>query len=464
MPIRLYNTLTRRKQLFEPIDPDRITLYVCGPTVYNYAHIGNARPPVVFDLLTRLLRRHYPRVIYARNITDVDDKIIKAAEQQNVAISEITDFFTKAYRADMAGLGVMPPDLEPCATDHMGEMIAMIEQLIKTDHAYESEHHVLFAVDSYPDYGTLSGRCLDEMLDGARVEVAQYKRAAADFVLWKPSSDQQPGWDSPWGRGRPGWHIECSAMSKAHLGETIDIHGGGNDLKFPHHENERAQSVCAHGGKPFANYWVHNGFVTLDNDKMSKSLGNVVTVHELLQRYPGEVLRLVLMSAHYRQPLDWSEEAIKQAGKQLDRIYRALDRLSKIEPPAEPIDPPAALLEALEDDLNTPKALSVLSALVTDANNAKTPGQQQTAKASLLAAGELLGLLQEDPGQWLKGQTPQSTGADLKESTIDQWVAKRSQARKDRDFAESDRIRDFLAEHGIVLDDGPNETRWRFDR
>jgi cysteinyl-tRNA synthetase len=464
MSIKLYNTLTRRKEVFKPIDAQRVTMYVCGPTVYNYAHIGNARPPVVFDLLSRLLRRHYRQVVYARNITDVDDKIMNAARKQDVAISEITDFFANAYRADMAQLGVIPPDIEPCATDHIDEMVGMIEQLIKDGHAYESESHVLFEVSTFPGYGELSGRCLDDLQVGARVEVADYKRAPADFVLWKPSSEEQPGWHSPWGRGRPGWHLECSAMSEAHLGDTIDIHGGGNDLKFPHHENERAQSICAHAGKPFANYWVHNGFVTMNSDKMSKSEGNVVTVHELLNQYPGEVLRLVLMTAHYRQPLDWSEEAINQAGNQLDRIYRALDGLTRIEVPADLIEPPAPLLEALEDDLNTPKALSVLSTLVSDANNAETPKQQQTAKAALLAAGELLGLLQEDPGQWLKGQAPQSTGAKLDETSIDEWVAKRTQARNDRDFAESDRIRDFLNEHGIVLDDGPDGSRWRFER
>ena len=464
MPIRLYNTLSRRKELFKPIDPRRVTLYVCGPTVYNYAHIGNARPPVVFDLLSRLLRRHYHRVIYARNITDVDDKIIDAAREQNVAINEITDFYTRAYRRDMAGLGVTAPDIEPCATDHMEQMVNMIEQLTKDGHAYESEGHVLFEVSTFPGYGELSGRSLDDMLAGARVEIASYKRAPADFVLWKPSSDEQPGWDSPWGRGRPGWHIECSAMSEAHLGETIDIHGGGNDLKFPHHENERAQSVCAHAGKAFANYWVHNGFVTMNSDKMSKSVGNVVTVHDLLKQYPGEVLRLVLMSAHYRQPLDWSKQAINQAGNQLDRIYRALEGLAGIEVPTGEIEPPVALLEALEDDLNTPRALSVLSTLVSDANNAKTPGQRQTAKASLLAAGDLLGLLQEDPCQWLKGQASQPTGGKLDEASIDEWVAKRSRARKDRNFAESDRIRDFLNEHGVVLDDKPEGSRWRFER
>jgi cysteinyl-tRNA synthetase len=464
MSIRLFNTLTRNKEEFQPLDPERVTMYVCGPTVYNYAHIGNARPPVVFDLLNRLLRRHYPQVVYARNITDVDDKIMDAAREQSVPIEQISDFYAEAYRQDMAGLGVTPPDIEPCATGHMGEMIAMIEQLVSEGHAYSSQGHVLFDVSTFPEYGKLSGRSVEDMLAGARVEVAKYKTDPADFILWKPSSADQPGWDSPWGRGRPGWHIECSAMSETHLGDTLDIHGGGNDLKFPHHENERAQSICAHGGKPFARYWVHNGFVTMDKDKMSKSLGNVVTVHELLKQYPGEVLRLVLMSAHYRQPLDWSEEAITQAGNQLDRVYRALDSLSDIELAEDQISTPQGIMEALEDDLNTPKALSVLSRLVSEANNANSPEQRIACKAALLGAGEMLGLLQQSPADWLKGQAPDTGAAEMDEATIEEWLAKRSQARADRDFAESDRIRDLLREQGIALDDGPDGTRWRFDR
>ncbi len=359
MPLKLFNSLTRQSELFVPEHADRVTMYVCGPTVYNYVHIGNARGPVVFGVLARLLRRHFPKLIYARNITDVDDKINTAAIEQQVPISTITDKFTAAYREHMGALGVELPDLEPHATAHIPQIIAMCERLIASGHAYAAEGHVLFAVDSFPAYGQLSRRDTDEMLAGARVEVAPYKRSPGDFVLWKPSTPELPGWDSPWGRGRPGWHIECSAMCEAAFGDTIDIHCGGIDLQFPHHENEVAQSTCAHGGKVFARYWLHNGMLNMDGRKMSKSLGNVFRVDEVLASHPAEALRLALMSAHYRQPLDWTEGLIEQCVRTLDRLYGTLRDLADIK--AVPAAIPDAVESALLDDLNTPQALNELA-------------------------------------------------------------------------------------------------------
>ncbi|MCC6757258.1 MAG: cysteine--tRNA ligase, partial [Arenimonas sp.] len=359
MSIHFHNNLTRRLQAFEPADPSNVTVYLCGPTVYSYVHIGNARGPVVFDVLVKLLRRRYPKVTYARNITDVDDKINAAAQAAGVPISAITDKYTAIYRADMAALGIQPPDIEPHATAHIPHIIAMIERLIASGHAYAAEGHVLFAVDSYAEYGHLSRRSLDEMIAGARVDVAPYKRHPGDFVLWKPSTPDLPGWDSPWGVGRPGWHIECSAMSEAHLGETIDIHAGGVDLQFPHHENEIAQSTCAHGGKVFARFWLHNGMLNFGGSKMSKSVGNVSVLHELLAKHPPEALRYALLSAHYRQPLDWSDALIEQSVKTLDRLYGTLRDLSDYD-----VQPNSDILEiesALDDDLNTPSALAALN-------------------------------------------------------------------------------------------------------
>ncbi|HET7358858.1 MAG TPA: cysteine--tRNA ligase, partial [Rhodanobacteraceae bacterium] len=402
MPIALHNTLTRRTEPFAPLDPARVTMYVCGPTVYNYVHVGNARGPVVFDVLARLLRRHYPQVVYARNITDVDDKINAAAAEAGVPIGEVADRYAAAYDADMARLGVAPPDLEPRATAHMAPIIAMIEALLAGGHAYVAEGHVLFDVGSYPAYGALSGRSTDDMIAGARVEVAPYKRNATDFVLWKPSTPELPGWDSPWGRGRPGWHIECSAMSAAHLGPTIDIHAGGNDLLFPHHENEIAQSTCAHGGRTFARWWLHNGMLTFDGRKMSKSLGNVLVLHELLQRHPPEALRLLLLRAHYRQPLDWSDAALTQAIRTLDGWYGALRDLADVDAGGTPRSVPEAVEAALCDDLNTPLAIAELARLADTARQATTPAARRAAEAALLGAGESLGLLQQAPEAWFK--------------------------------------------------------------
>ncbi len=451
MPISLYNTLARRSEVFVPLDPQRVTVYLCGPTVYSYVHIGNARGPVVFDVLVRLLRRHYPQVVYARNITDVDDKINAAALEQGLPISAITDRFAAAYREDMANLGIAPPDVEPHATAHIGEIIAMIQTLIAGSHAYAAEGHVLFDVTSYPAYGALSGRDTEELIAGARVEVAPYKKNPADFVLWKPSTPELPGWDSPWGRGRPGWHIECSAMSAAHLGETIDIHAGGIDLQFPHHENEIAQSTCAHGGKTFARWWMHNGMLTFDGRKMSKSLGNVLHVHQLLRQHPPEALRLLLLRGHYRQPLDWSDNAIAQAISTLDGWYRVLRDLDSVPMTQGALPVPASIEAALCDDLNTPQALAGLSVLADTARQSGTPA----AKAALLGGGALLGLLQQDPAAWFQRDTDGVDGA-----RVEALLEERRTARAAKDFARADAIRAELTAMGVAIEDGAQGTRW----
>ena len=456
MDIQLYNTLTRQKEVFLPLDPQRVTMYVCGPTVYNYAHIGNARPAVVFDTLYRLLQRSFPTVVYARNVTDVDDKINQSARDQGVPISTITDRYLAAYHADMGALGVLPPTIEPKVTQHIDAIIAMIERLIANGNAYEKDGQVLFHVPSFAQYGQLSRRDRDEMIAGARVDVAPYKRDPADFTLWKPSTEDMVGWDSPWGRGRPGWHIECSAMIERNFGiGPIDIHGGGHDLIFPHHENEIAQSTCAHNGALFCRTWLHNGFVNINAEKMSKSLGNVTLVHDLLELAPGEALRLVLLSAHYRQPLDWTENAVKDARAQLDRLYRALDSLKDVEASNNAV--PASFMSALADDLNTPKALAELHQIANAANKATDAAERARLKGELLAAGWLLGLLQQDPTAWLKG----TGAADVDAAAIEALIAERKAARARKDWAESDRIRDELAGRGILLEDKAGETTWR---
>ena len=457
MTIRLYNTLAREKQDFEPQNPERVTMYVCGPTVYNFAHIGNARPAVIFDLLYRVLKLHYPEVVYARNITDVDDKINEAAAAQGVPISEISGRYADAYHQDMAAIGAALPTIEPRATDHIEQMIRMIQRLIDNGHAYEAEGHVLFDIDSFADYGALSRRDAREMVAGSRVEVAPFKRNPGDFVLWKPSVDPQPGWDSPWGWGRPGWHLECSVMAETHLGETIDIHGGGQDLIFPHHENEIAQSVCSHGGRAFARYWLHNGFVTVDKRKMSKSLGNTLVVHELLKTHPGETLRYLLLSAHYRQPLDWSESELARAQRTLDRLYGVLRTASDRFGPFEAAERPGeAFLDALRDDLNTPVALAEFNRIARQLANAETAGDARAAAAELLADGALIGLLQATPEAWF------GAGTDDDESArIEALIEQRNRARSERDFATADAIRDELTAMGIVLEDADGVTRWR---
>jgi len=432
--IRLYDTMAREKREFRPADPKRITMYVCGPTVYGRAHIGNARPAVVFDTLARLIRHEFgpDSLVYARNVTDVDDKIIAAAEAEGVEPSVITDRYERFYLEDMGALGVEPPTIAPHATQEISPMIAMIETLLAGGYAYVAQGHVLFDVTSDPAYGILSHRDREQMIAGARFEVAPYKRDPADFVLWKPSDPDVIGWESPWGRGRPGWHLECSAMIATHLGETIDIHGGGLDLVFPHHENEIAQSRCAHGGAALARYWVHNGFVDMGTEKMSKSLGNIITPAELLEKYDGEVLRLALLSAHYRSPLPWTEALIEQSKAILDRLYRSAGDAKSGEIDAE-------VVEALSDDLNTPAALARLQAI--------------DDPATLKASASLLGLLTGSADQWFRG------GAD--DAAIEAKIAERSEAKKNRDFATADRIRDELKSEGIVLEDGPSGTTWR---
>ena len=457
MALEIYNSLTRRKEVFVPADPARVTLYACGPTVYNPPHIGNARAAVVYDLLYRVLKRHYPNVVYARNITDVDDKINAAAAAEGVEIGVITDRYTAVYHADVEALGVLPPPLEPRATDHIGDIIAMIETLITGGHAYAAADHVLFNVPGFAAYGALSGRSQDEMIAGARVEVAPYKNNPADFVLWKPSPPELPGWASPWGRGRPGWHMECSAMIKHHLGRTIDIHGGGNDLKFPHHENEIAQSACAHDGAPLARYWVHNGFVQIDSTKMSKSIGNVLLVRELLNKHAGETLRMALIGAKYREPLNWSDELVEQAKSQLDRMYGTLERLADITLAAHEIVAAQGFTAAMDDDLNTPKAVSVLMEAVTLANRSEDAGERRRCKAELLAGGRELGILQQDPLAWAKGAA--AGGAD--DASIDALVAERVAARIAKDWQRADQVRDQLAALGIQIMDGANGTQWR---
>ena len=460
MTLHLHNTLTRRKEAFAPIDPDHVRVYVCGPTVYDYAHVGNARPVIVFDVLARLLRRLYPRVTYVRNITDVEDKIIAAARENGEPIDALTARTTEIYHADMAALGALPPDVEPRATQHIDEMIDLIGRLIDGGHAYEAEGHVLFHVPSMTDYGALSGRNRDEQISGARVEVAPYKRDPADFVLWKPSTAEQPGWDSPWGHGRPGWHIECSAMAAKHLGEVFDIHGGGVDLVFPHHENEIAQSRCALGTPALARYWMHNGFVTVGSEKMAKSLGNFTTVHDLLGRFPGEAIRLTLLSAHYRQPLDVGDDAVARSRAQLDRIYGALRSVRDLPPPeGAPEEPAGGVMAALLDDLNTPLAISALHDLVGRLNKAETEDARRQAKAALADAGAVLGIGQDDPETWFRWQPPGSD--DLDDDAVADLIAARQAARKARDFGAADRIRDDLAEKGIVLEDTPQGTIWR---
>ncbi len=456
MSLFLYNTLSRRKEAFEPGDPRRVTMYVCGPTVYSYAHIGNARPVVVFDVLFRLLRQRYPQVVYARNVTDVDDKINAAARDQAVAIEVVSQRFTDIYRTDMAALGALPPTVEPCATQHIPQMVAMIQRLIATGHAYVARDHVLFHVPGFTDYGALSKRERDDMVAGARVEVAPFKKDPADFVLWKPSSPDMPGWESPWGRGRPGWHIECSSMIETHLGETIDIHGGGNDLIFPHHENELAQSTCAHNAKPLARVWMHNGFLTIDAAKMSKSLGNVVTVHALLKDHPGESIRWALLSAHYRQPLDWSDETLTQATRTLNRIYATLDQVA--DTPAAKGTIPAGLKDALDDDLNTPKAMAEIAALAHALNQAADHETKARLKGELLAAGEVLGVLQQAPAAWFTN-SPKAKAVDAAE--VERLIAARTAARQARDFAEADRIRAQISGLGVAIEDRADGTRWR---
>jgi len=455
MSLSFYNSLTREKTPFQPIDPSHVKLYACGPTVYNYAHIGNARMAVVFDLLSRVLRQYFPKVTYVSNITDVDDKIMLAAREQNRPISEITEYYTKIYNDDMGSLNVNLPDIQPRATDHIQHMIDLITQLIERGHAYEAEGHVLFHVPSDPCYGTLSGRTRDEQVAGARVEVAPFKRDPADFVMWKPSSPDQPGWDSPWGYGRPGWHIECSAMAQEHLGLPFDIHGGGADLKFPHHENEIAQSCCANGHdndpSSFAKYWMHNGFVTVEGEKMSKSLGNFLLVHDLIDQYPGEVLRLTLLSAHYRQPLDWGEQALHQSQKLLDKLYRKLNDLHDVA--VDELVVPDEILNALSDDLNTPKAIAYINQLLKQETDPKQ------LKSALLGMGDILGILQQAPELWFE-KAPDTDQGDIDVAAIESLIQQRQQAKADKDFATADAVRQQIESMGVTIKDTREGVVW----
>jgi cysteinyl-tRNA synthetase len=431
-------------------------MYACGPTVYNPPHIGNARAAVVYDVLFRVLRRHYDNVVYARNITDVDDKINAAALLESVPIETITTRYIDIYHRDMVALGVLAPTVEPRATQHIAAIIAMIERLIDSGFGYVADGHVLFKVAAYARYGELARRDRADMLAGARVEVAPYKDDPADFVLWKPSNDDAPGWVSPWGRGRPGWHIECSAMAEQHLGETIDIHGGGNDLKFPHHENEIAQSVCSHAGAPFARFWVHNGFVEIDSEKMSKSLGNVLLVENLLEQFPGEALRMALIRARYRERLNWNDELVEQAKAQLDRMYGALQRLEDVTLSVSPVASPA-FTAAMDDDLNTSLAITTLLDAVSRANTAEDLSEKVRAKSELLAGGAELGVLQQSPADWFAG----NPGAEVDVEKVNALVSQRELARAGADWQRADEIRDELSAMGIQIQDGPKGTKWR---
>ena len=445
--------MKRKKEEFVPLDPSNVRMYACGPTVYNYAHIGNARMAVVFDVWARLLRHIYPKVTYASNITDVEDKIMIAAKDAGVPISEITEKYTRIYNNDMATLGVEMPDIQPKATEHIQEMIDQISDLIERGHAYEAEGHVLFDVPSDPSYGALSGRSRDEQIAGARVEVAPYKRDPADFVLWKPSTPDQPGWDSPFGFGRPGWHIECSAMAEKHLGLPFDIHGGGADLKFPHHENEIAQSCCANDKandpESFSKYWVHNGFVTVNGEKMSKSLGNFLLVHDLIDKYDGEVLRLTLLSAHYRQPLDWSEQTLHQSKVLLDKIYQKLADLEDVTVEAKEV--PVPVLNALCDDLNTPLVLAELNKMLKEQEGVQL-------KSSLMAIGDLMGILQKAPTDWFVSDEDGVSDEDV--AKIELLIAERIEAKDNKDFTRADAIRYELLEMGIEIKDTREGTSW----
>lgn len=480
MPLHIHDTLRREKRAFEPRDPNRVTLYVCGPTVYDYAHIGNARPPVVFDVLLRLLRRTYgpDKVVYARNVTDVDDKINAKAAKEGVPIGEITARYEAAYLADMGLLNVSPPDIAPHVTDYIDAITAQIQAIIDAGNAYAAEGHVLFDVSSYPSYGALSGRNLDDMIAGARVEVAPYKKNAHDFVLWKPSKADEPSWPSPWGEGRPGWHIECSAMIEKTLGLPIDIHGGGIDLVFPHHENEIAQGVCAHGHAhgdnahdEYARYWMHNGFLTVDAEKMSKSIGNVLLLHDLVQAMPGEVVRWALLSAHYRQPLDWNQTLLEQSRKNLDRLYGVLRDAdaaladfdeatldeAEMELAENAMDP---VLDALEDDLNTPGAIAQLfglgNALRDLLNDAEADiNDVAMARWSLTEAAGLLGVLALTPDEWFEGGDP------ALKAEVEALLEQRAAARAEKNWGEADRIRDRLNELNVVVMDGPQGATWR---
>ena len=472
MTLRLHNTLARRKEEFVPLDPANVRIYVCGPTVYDRIHIGNARPFVIFDVLFRLLRREYgaEHVTYARNITDIDDKINNRAKERGIDIAALTVDTTRAFHEDVAALGCLPPTFEPRATATIAEMQAMIAALIAKGYAYAAEGHVLFNVPAMMErpplpghiYGLLSKKNRDDLIAGARIDVAPYKKDPADFVLWKPSTPDLPGWDSPWGRGRPGWHIECSAMARKHLGETFDIHAGGLDLIFPHHENEIAQSECCNG-VPMARYWMHNGFIERGGEKMAKSVGNIDKVRDLLDEFPGEALRLMLLKTHYRSPLEFTKEGLREAKEELDAYYDALRRVHDIKATLPDTGvatfPVSEFLDALNDDLNTSDALTALRETRKALNKAETEEAKARLKGYLKSAGEMLGLLRTSPDLWFRWQ--QKSAAVVDEAKIESLIQSRLAARKAKNFQEADRIRDELAQQGVVLEDGPKGTTWR---
>lgn len=456
MTITLYDTLSKSMKTFQPQTGKRVTMYVCGPTVYDFPHVGNARPAIVFDILYRLLKSAYPSVLYARNYTDIDDKIFAVASETGIPYREVTTKFIAAYREDMQRLGVLTPSSEPRVTDNINEIIRMISDLIEKKFAYIADGHVLFEVNKFQDYGKLSKRNQEQMLAGARVEVAPYKRNPADFVLWKPSKNGDPGWDSDWSYGRPGWHIECSAMSRKIFSSSIDIHGGGMDLIFPHHENEIAQSECAFHNEKYANYWVHNGHVTIDGQKMSKSLGNIIRVRDLLKKEHGEVVRFALVSTHYRQPLDWTSETLQRARQSLDKIYRVLMDF-QFNSAKSPIQPNInRIKEALSSDVNTPEALSVMFKVCKEIKNSKKSEVRSELLQELRDGADLLGLLKEGPDAWLKS----SDSAQLDENEIMKYISRRNEARKNKDFKTADKIRDQLIEKNILLKDGAKGTDW----
>ena len=459
----IHNTLSKKKEEFIPIDSNHIRMYTCGPTVYNYAHIGNARPAVISDLLVRVLRQHYNKVTYVSNITDIDDKIIKASIETGDSIETITKKYENIYNEDMNSLGVIKPDIQPHATDYITEMMDLIKKMIHNNTAYESEGHVLFNVKKYSAYGKLSGRNIEDQLSGSRVEVASYKKNPGDFVLWKPSSDKQPGWNSPWGFGRPGWHLECSTMSEESLGLPFDIHGGGMDLTFPHHENEIAQSCGAHGEdknpKRFVHYWIHNAMLNIGGEKMSKSLGNIFYIRDYLKKHEGEVLRLALLSGHYRQSINWTNDTIEQAKNILDKFYRILNKVSDIKIDEQKINTcPEKVLSALSNDLNTSKALAELNEISKKLSNSNSDKDKIKYKTYLLAASKTMGILQKSPKKWLGiNQKNNSIDNDL----INSIIAKRNEARNNKNFNEADNLRNQLSEMGIEIEDTSDGTIWR---
>ena len=454
--IYLHNTLKQRKVEFKPIDENNVRMYVCGPTVYDKAHLGNAKTPVVYDVLYRLLCYVYGKnhVTYVSNITDVDDKILNKHKETGKSISEITEQTYNWYIEDMAKLNVLAPNYRPRATEYIADMIKLVEKLLEQKHAYISENQVLFDVDSMPSYGTLSGRSMKEMLAGARIEVADYKKNPADFILWKPSDADQPGWNSPWGYGRPGWHLECSAMSSKLLGNDFDIHGGGSDLIFPHHENELAQSCGAYPGTGFAHYWVHTGMLMINGVKMSKSLGNFYTVDEILAQHPAEALRLLFLTTHYHQPFNFTFEGLQQAKGILDKFYNAL--LKNKDVPTIETEPDSRIIEALADDLNTPLALSYLHEIVNDLNKAESEEERSRLKSLLMKSAYMLGLLYNEPESWFKGES-----GDTDAEEIERLIVKRAEAKMSKDWATADAIRDELKAKGIVLEDSPTGTTWK---